>query len=204
MSLRRFITYLSLMSFLELVTDLLADPAAKQSFESDPQGWLDERGFGDLSPSELDRAMSHSSDALAPDVARSLGPNPSLDTAAQLDMDAAGISLDRPGIDETVEVDLDAEDAEDAEDAGTDFAEDTEDEFDLDADADEVAETGFDEEPDFSSATDDSELLDTASPSFDEFDQLDAGTEPASLDDDYETEFDTEPDDLDDPLAGLD
>ena len=210
MSLQRVITYLSLMSFLDLVTDLLADPAAKESYASDPQGWLTERGFGDLSPSELDRAMSHSSDALSPDVARSLGPNPSLETAAELDMEAAGISLDRPGLDESPDFDLD---------------EDANDSFDLDADpstdpdavtdgsngaasttnAAEVEDTDVSPAAEFSSATDDSELTDLADPSSDPLATLGAEADATNLDADYETELDTDPDtdDFDDPLDGI-
>lgn len=199
MSLGLPITYLSFMSFLDVVTDLLADPAAKDAYQSDPQGWLNEQGYGDLSPTELDRAMVHSSDALSPDVARALGPNPSLDSAASLDMEAAGLSLERPGLDETDadETDLDAVDAVDALDAD-DTAFDFEEPVEVGADAEADAAVTDTDSPaeEFSSATDDAELTDTTPT--DSLDDQGLSSEANGLGVDYETDFEADLNDLDD------
>ena len=103
------------MSFLELVTDLVSNPAVKAEYAANPNSWLATRGFGDLSPAEIERAVAHCSNALAPDVAKAFGSNPSLQDVARLDLQADELSLERPSLDDATEVDLDADLLDDAE-----------------------------------------------------------------------------------------
>lgn len=181
------------MSFLELITDLLADPAAKDAYRADPQAWLGEHGLGDLTPAQIDQAVGHSSDALAPDVAKALGQNPTLEQAANVDLWGEGLSLERPAFDdfsqdgidadpfvEDVELDNDEADGEEFIEAPTT---DSVSEVEAPAaNADTVTDSVVE-----ASAIDDAELTDSGSIADDFASELAADAD--SLENDHEDEF---------------
>jgi hypothetical protein len=72
-------------TLLTLVEALARDPEAKADYASGPDAYLERHGFGDLSPSEVNEAVLHASDALPPTVAAQVEPEGGLDSVARVE-----------------------------------------------------------------------------------------------------------------------
>src|SRR4029453_1138311 len=59
-------------SLLDLTRALATDDATKAAFRADPEGFLEERGWGDLEPDDLATALAHVADALPVHLAGAL------------------------------------------------------------------------------------------------------------------------------------
>lgn len=86
-------------TFLQVVELLLTNDDAKAAYTNNPTGFLDSHGFGSFDPDDVTEAMGHSADALPASVARHLDADHGLGSAATLDLDEHGLSLDREPID---------------------------------------------------------------------------------------------------------
>jgi hypothetical protein len=78
-------------SLLELASRLAADPGEKALYQTDPPGYLDSRGYGELSPDELHDALGHVADSVPPELAAVLDPSAGLDQLAEADLNELGI-----------------------------------------------------------------------------------------------------------------
>jgi hypothetical protein len=91
------------MTFLDTARELLGDEHAKAAFARDPQGFLAERGFGDLDAADLADAVGFVAESLPVGVARQVlpeHPEDGLDGPELLGRLAAadpGLDLDDPG-----------------------------------------------------------------------------------------------------------
>jgi hypothetical protein len=77
-------------SLLELSHALATDDATKASFRADPEGFLAEQGYGDLSPDDLATALGHVADALPVALAAAIGE--AVDTGAGVTDQLAGLA----------------------------------------------------------------------------------------------------------------
>jgi len=106
MSSRAAATYRKAMStFLDVVELLLTDGDAKAAYSADPGGFMNEHGLGALDSADVADAMLFATDSLPLSVATQLDPEAGLDSAAALDLDAAGLSLEREAFDEPLDGD---------------------------------------------------------------------------------------------------
>ena len=169
-------------TFLHVVELLLTNDNAKAEYATDPASFLDSHGLGSFDSVDVADAMGHAADALPMSVARQLDPDHGLDSAAELDLGAHGLSLDRQLLDEDIEdgeldpygadadVDFDAPDvhgddgaevvdALDAADIDDDAASDT---TDADADLERLGEENTTPEPETSPDVEASPEVETA------------------------------------------
>ena len=91
----------AMTTFLEVVELLLTNDDAKADYSADPGGFLNEHGLGALDSADVADAMRFASDSLPLSVATQLDPEAGLDSAAALDMEAGGLSLEREAFDVT-------------------------------------------------------------------------------------------------------
>lgn len=84
-------------TLLELVGDLLRVPEAKADYVADPQGFLDDHGFGDLTADDLNEALAHVVDAVPPAIAVHLDVDAGFDQIAALHADAVD-DLEQSGL----------------------------------------------------------------------------------------------------------
>lgn len=98
-------------TFLDVVELLLTDGDAKANYSADPGGFLNEHGLGGLDSADVADAMLYASDSLPLPVATQLDPEAGLDSAAALDLEAGGLSLEREAYDAAAEQDAVDEDA---------------------------------------------------------------------------------------------
>jgi hypothetical protein len=161
-------------SLLDLTRALATDDATKAAFREDPEGFLAERGWGDLAPDDLAVALGHVADALPVHLANALGDvaDPGLGLLDQL----AGVATIDP------------------DQAQASWAELTADPADLDADAETDATAGGDESDELEAVTSDPDL--DEGPDDAGAEGKAGGLDPADLDADAT--------DLDDRAGGLD
>ncbi len=99
-------------TFLEVVELLLSDDNAKSTYAENPDGFLDQHGLGALDSADVADAMLYASDSLPLPVAARLDADAGLDSVAELDLEANGLSLEREplvGDDGTADVGADVD-----------------------------------------------------------------------------------------------
>lgn len=123
-------TFDDMSTFLEVVELLLTNDEAKTAYGADPDGFLDEHGLGSFDSDDISDAMGHAADALPLAVATQLDPQSGLDSAAAVDLDSLGLSLEREPVeyDEIGPIDDTDPHTLDAEEFGDDVDFDTPDE----------------------------------------------------------------------------
>lgn len=82
-------------TFLQVVELLLTSDDAKAEYADSPSSFLEGHGLGAFDSADIGDAMGHAADALPMPVARQLDLDQGLDSAARLDLEAQGLSLDR-------------------------------------------------------------------------------------------------------------
>lgn len=85
-------------TFLEVVELLLSDDDAKSTYAENPDGFLDQHGLGGLDSADVADAMLYASDSLPLPVAARLDADAGLESVAQLDLEANGLTLEREPI----------------------------------------------------------------------------------------------------------
>jgi hypothetical protein len=91
-------TFFPMSTFLQVVELLLTNDNAKADYANDPSSFLNGHGLGSFDSADVADAMGHAAEALPMSVAVQLDPNQGLDSAAGLDLEAQGLSLDREPI----------------------------------------------------------------------------------------------------------
>ncbi len=94
-------------TFLDVVELLISNDEAKASYADNPSAFLQGHGLDALDPNDVADAMQHAGDALPLPVAVLIDPEAGLDSAAAIDLDAQGLSLDREPFAEDTTVALD-------------------------------------------------------------------------------------------------
>ncbi len=94
-------------TFLDVVELLISNDEAKASYADNPSAFLQGHGLDALDPNDVADAMQHAGDALPLPVAALIDPEAGLDSAAAIDLDAQGLSLDREPFAEDATVALD-------------------------------------------------------------------------------------------------
>ena len=74
-------------SFLQLVGNLLREPAERAAYLADPSGYLPARGFGDFEPADVEFSLQLSTDAFPATVAGRIDPTDGLDAVVSVDLD---------------------------------------------------------------------------------------------------------------------
>lgn len=92
-------TFFAMSTFLQVVELLLTNKEAKAEYTNNPSSFLDSHGLGSFDSADVSDAMGHAADALPMSVAVQLDPEQGLDSAAGIDLEAQGLSLDREPID---------------------------------------------------------------------------------------------------------
>ncbi|MPY95376.1 MAG: hypothetical protein GEV08_20675 [Acidimicrobiia bacterium] len=96
-------------SLLELASRLAADPGEKAIYQTDPPGYLDARGYGELSPGELRDALGHVADSVPPELAAVIDPSAGLDQLASADLAELGLDeLHGIPVEDTLDDELEA------------------------------------------------------------------------------------------------
>lgn len=105
-------TFFAMSTFLQVVELLLTNKEAKADYTNNPSSFLDSHGLGSFDSADVSDAMGHAADALPMSVAVQLDPDQGLDSAAGIDLEAQGLSLDREPIeaDDLADQPLDAPD----------------------------------------------------------------------------------------------
>ena len=78
-------------SLLHLVESLARDPQAKAEYQSDPDGYLAQRGHGELQPEDVSEALTHAADTFPPQLAAAVSPDAGLDSVAAVELDELGL-----------------------------------------------------------------------------------------------------------------
>lgn len=91
-------TFSPMSTFLEVVELLLTDDAAKSAYGQDPSGFLDQHGLSTFDSTDVADAMGQAAETLPIGVATQLDPEQGLDSAATMNLDDLGLSLEREPI----------------------------------------------------------------------------------------------------------
>jgi hypothetical protein len=100
---------LGMSTFLDVVELLLTSSEAKTSYTDNPAAFLEEHGLESFDSVDVSDAMHHAADALPLPVAMLVDPSAGLGSAASVDLEAAGLSLDREPVLTEDPPDLDSE-----------------------------------------------------------------------------------------------
>lgn len=74
-------------SFLQLVGNLLREPAERAAYLEDPSGYLPARGFGDFEPADVELSLQLSADSFPATIAGRIDPMDGLDAVVSVDLD---------------------------------------------------------------------------------------------------------------------
>jgi len=103
-------------SFLQLVGNLLREPAERAAYLEDPSGYLPARGFGDFEPADVELSLQLSADSFPPTIAGRIDPTDGLNAVVSVDLDWLSSLSDERALLDTLEfdntADLDAPAAE--------------------------------------------------------------------------------------------
>lgn len=91
-------TFRAMSTFLEVVELLLTNDDAKTAYTTNPDDFLDQHGLGTFDSNDVSDAMGHAANALPLPVAAQLDPDEGLDSAAGVDLDDLGLTLEREPI----------------------------------------------------------------------------------------------------------
>lgn len=94
-------------TFLDVVELLISNDEAKASYADNPSAFLEGHGLDALDPTDVADAMAHAGDALPLPLAVLIDPDAGLDSAAAIDLQAQGLSLEREPFEEDSTVALD-------------------------------------------------------------------------------------------------
>ena len=79
-------------SLLQLVEALVSDPEAKADYGRDPDGYLSQRGFGDLDANDVTEALGHAADSFPPALASQVQPDEGFAALTSIELDDLGMS----------------------------------------------------------------------------------------------------------------
>ena len=79
-------------SLLQLVEALVSDPEAKADYGRDPDGYLSQRGFGDLDANDVTEALGHAADSFPPALASQVQPDDGFAALTSIELDDLGMS----------------------------------------------------------------------------------------------------------------
>ncbi len=92
-------------SFLQLVGNLLREPAERAAYLEDPSGYLPARGFGDFEPADVELSLQLSADSFPPTIAGRIDPTDGLDAVVSVDLDWLSSLSDERALLDTLEFD---------------------------------------------------------------------------------------------------